>query len=174
MVAPKHFNENKELLTYDRVIANPPFSMGQWWTPLESNPEVKIDKKTGKEKKVTPNYTKKVSDPYGRLQYGVPPRGYADMAFLQHMLAVLKADGKMGVVLPHGTLFRGAAEAKIRKTILDADLVEGIVGLPGALFYNTGIPASIWVLNKKKPKKLAKKCWLLMLVTSIKKGKTKM
>jgi type I restriction enzyme M protein len=91
-----------------------------------------------------------VSDPYGRFQYGVPPRGYADLAFLQHMIAVLKQDGKAGVVLPHGTLFRSGVEGKIRQGLLDADLVEGIVGLPSALFYNTGIPASIWIINKNK------------------------
>lgn len=170
LVAPKHFDSNKELLTYDRVIANPPFSMGQWWTPLETNVEVKVDK-NGKEKKITPNYSKKVTDPYGRLQYGVPPRGYADLAFLQHMLSVLKADGKMGVVLPHGTLFRGSAEAKIRKALLEADLVEGIVGLPSALFYNTGIPASIWVLNKKKPKALAQKVLIIDASSDYKEGK---
>ncbi|NJW54748.1 N-6 DNA methylase, partial [Salinimicrobium oceani] len=104
----------------------------------------------GKEKKVTPDYKTKVTDPYGRFQYGIPPRGYADLAFLQHMIAVLKQDGKAGVVLPHGTLFRGSSEGKIRKALLKADLVEGVVGLPAKLFYNTGIPASIWIINKNK------------------------
>ena len=66
------------------------------------------------------------------------------------MIAVLKQDGKAGVVLPHGTLFRGGTEGKIRQGLLEADLVEGIVGLPSALFYNTGIPASIWIINKNK------------------------
>ncbi len=66
------------------------------------------------------------------------------------MIAVLKQDGKAGVVLPHGTLFRSGTEGKIRQALLEADLVEGIVGLPSALFYNTGIPASIWIINKNK------------------------
>ena len=91
-----------------------------------------------------------MTDPYGRLQYGVPPRGYADLAFLQHKIAVLKQDGKAGLVLPPGTLFRGGSEGKIRKGLLQADIVEGIIGLPSALFYNTGIPASIWIINKNK------------------------
>ena len=140
---------NNELTLFDRVIANPPFSQDGWWTPAENSIEVKLDK-NGREKKVSPNYNKVVSDPYGRFQYGVPPRGYADLAFLQHMIAVLKQDGKAGVVLPHGTLFRSGTEGKIRKALLEADLVEGIVGLPSALFYNTGIPASIWIINKNK------------------------
>lgn len=146
---PQHQNEQGELMLFDRVIANPPFSMGAWWSKAEANIEVKLDK-NGNEKKVSPNYNKVVSDPYGRFQYGIPPRGYADMAFLQHMIAVLKQDGKAGVVLPHGTLFRGSSEGKIREALLKADLVEGIVGLPSALFYNTGIPASIWIINKSK------------------------
>jgi type I restriction enzyme M protein len=149
LVAPKHLNGETELMLFDRVIANPPFSMDGWWTPAETNIEVKLDK-NGKEKKVTPNYNKVVVDKFGRLQYGIPPRGYADMAFLQHMIAVLKQDGKAGVVLPHGTLFRSGTEGKIRKALLEADLVEAIIGLPSALFYNTGIPASIWIINKNK------------------------
>jgi type I restriction enzyme M protein len=149
LTTPKHLNDDNELMLFDRVIANPPFSLKEWWGPAEANIEVKLDK-NGKEKKVTPNYNKVVSDPYGRLQYGVPPRGYADLAFLQHMIAVLKQDGKCGCVLPHGTLFRGSSEGKIRKALLEADLVEGIVGLPSALFYNTGIPASVWIINKNK------------------------
>ncbi len=149
LISPKHKNADDELRLFDRVIANPPFSMGKWWTPAEKSLEKKIDK-NGNEKEIAPKYNKVVSDKYGRLQYGIPPRGYADMAFLQHMIAVLKQDGKAGVVLPHGTLFRGGSEGKIRKALIQADIIEGIVGLPSALFYNTGIPASIWIINKNK------------------------
>lgn len=170
LVEPKHFDENKELLLFDRVIANPPFSMKEWWTPAEANIEVKLDK-NGKEKKVTPNYSKVVVDGYGRLQYGIPPRGYADLAFLQHMIAVLKEDGKAGVVLPHGTLFRGSSEGKIRKALLEADLVEGIVGLPSALFYNTGIPAAIWIINKNKTEAQKGKVIIIDASSDFKEGK---
>lgn len=170
LVTPRHLNEENELMLFDRVIANPPFSMGEWWTPAETNIEVKLDK-NGKEKKISPNYSKVVSDPHGRLQYGVPPRGYADLAFLQHMIAVLKQDGKAGVVLPHGTLFRGGAEGKIRKALLEADLVEGIVGLPSALFYNTGIPASIWVINKSKSEAQKNKVAIIDASNEYKDGK---
>jgi type I restriction enzyme M protein len=93
--------------------------------------------------------------------YGIPPRGYADLAFAQHMLGSLKADGRMGVILPHGVLFRSGEEGKIREGLLfgtDAasgnqpgDLIEAIIGLPSALFYNTGIPACVLILNKQKP-----------------------
>ncbi|WP_282124992.1 type I restriction-modification system subunit M [Marinifilum flexuosum] len=170
LVNPQHKGENNELDVYDRVIANPPFSAKEWWTPAEINPEIKVDK-NGKEKKVTPNYAKKVSDPFGRFHFGIPPRGYADLAFLQHMIAVLKADGKAGVVLPHGTLFRGSAEGKIRKALLEADIVEGIVGLPSALFYNTGIPASIWIINKEKAAHLKNKVLIVDASNDYKEGK---
>ncbi|GAB3635301.1 class I SAM-dependent DNA methyltransferase [Hymenobacter arcticus] len=146
---PKHLDDKKDLQLFDRVIANPPFSQDRWWTPAETGTTKTLDKK-GKEKEVAPNYATAVSDRFGRLLYGTPPRSYADLAFLQHMLAVLRQSGRMGVVLPHGTLFRGGAEGSIRQRLLDADLVEGIVGLPAALFYNTGIPAAVWVLAKTK------------------------
>jgi type I restriction enzyme M protein len=167
---PQHKDDNNELLTFDRVIANPPFSQDGWWTPAENSIEVKLDK-DGKEKKVTPNYNKVVSDPYGRFQYGIPPRGYADLAFLQHMIAVLKQDGKAGVVLPHGTLFRSGTEGKIRQGLLEADLVEGIVGLPSALFYNTGIPASIWIINKNKTEDQKNKVKIIDASSEYKEGK---
>jgi len=170
LTTPQHKNENNELDVFDRVIANPPFSQDGWWTPAENSIEVKLDK-NGKEKKVTPNYKKVVSDPYGRLQYGIPPRGYADLAFLQHMIAVLKQDGKAGVVLPHGTLFRSGTEGVIRKGILEADLVEGIVGLPSALFYNTGIPAAIWIINKNKTKAQKGKLTIIDASSDFKDGK---
>jgi type I restriction enzyme M protein len=170
LVNPQHKDENNELDLYDRVIANPPFSADKWWTPAETTIEIKVDK-NGKEKEVTPNYAKVVVDKFGRLHYGVPPRGYADLAFLQHMIAVLKQDGKAGVVLPHGTLFRSGAEGKIRQALLEADIVEGIVGLPSALFYNTGIPASIWIINKNKPAHLKNKLAIIDASSDYKEGK---
>ena len=169
LVTPKHM-ENNDLMLFDRVIANPPFSQGEWWTPAETNVEVKLDK-DGKEKKVTPKYNTQVTDPYGRFQYGIPPRGYADLAFLQHMIAVLKQDGKAGVVLPHGSLFRGSTEGKIRKALLEADLIEGIVGLPSKLFYNTGIPASIWIINKSKTDAQKNKVVIIDASNDFKEGK---
>ncbi|MGY3214042.1 N-6 DNA methylase [Mucilaginibacter sp. HD30] len=155
LTSPQHL-ENDSLMLFDRVIANPPFSQDAWWGLIEANREVQLDKE-GKEKKSAPNYTKEVVDKHGRFQYGIPPRGYADLAFLQHMIASLKLDGKAGVVLPLGTLFRSGTEGSIREKLLKEDLIEGIVGLPAALFYNTGIPASIWIINKSKPTYLKNK-----------------
>lgn len=167
---PQHKDKNNELMVFDRVIANPPFSQDGWWTTAETNQEVKLDK-DGKEKKMTPNYSKVVVDKYGRFQFGIPPRSYADLAFLQHMIATLKDDGKAGVVLPHGTLFRSGIEGGIREKLLKADLIEGIIGLPAALFYNTGIPASIWIVNKNKPANLKNKVIIIDASNGYKEGK---
>ena len=146
--SPKHL-KNGELMNFDRVIANPPFSLKKWWANAEV--DIKTDEK-GKE--IAPKYNSVVSDEYGRFKYGIPPRGYGDLAFVQHMVSVLKNDGRMGVVLPHGILFRGGTEGKIRKGLLNDDLIEAIVGLPEKLFYNTGIPASIIIINKNKARNL--------------------
>lgn len=123
---PQH-THNGELMAFDRVLANPPFSLSKW----------------GKEKAD--------NDPYGRFPYGTPPRDTGDLAFVQHMIASLNADGVMGVVLPHGVLFRGSSEKEIRKGILEDDLIEAVIGLPEGLFYGTGIPASLLIISKKKP-----------------------
>ncbi|MCL6272141.1 type I restriction-modification system subunit M [Sansalvadorimonas sp. 2012CJ34-2] len=165
LVSPLHLEGKapaQTLKTFDRVIANPPFSAKQWWTPLEVNLKKKVDK-NGKEKEVAPNYKKDLHDKHGRLAYGVPPRGYADLAFVQHMLASVKDNGRMAVVLPHGVLFRGGEEGKIRTGLLKGtseipgDRIEAVIGLPSALFYNTGIPACVLILNKQKPASLKNK-----------------
>ena len=123
---PKLVDEG-ELLLYDRVIANPPFSLDEWGREVAE------------------------SDGYGRFRFGVPPKTKGDLAFVQHMVAVLNARGRLGVVMPHGVLFRGSAEGKIRQGLLQEDLFEAVIGLPPNLFYGTGIPASIVVLNRDKP-----------------------
>ncbi|MDC0678984.1 class I SAM-dependent DNA methyltransferase [Sorangium atrum] len=119
---------NKEgLMVFDRVIANPPFSLDEWGREVAEN------------------------DPYRRFPFGVPPKTKGDLAFVQHMIATTdNKTGKVGVVMPHGVLFRGAAEGEIRKGMLEADLVEAVVGLPTNLFYGTGIPAAVLVLNRSK------------------------
>ncbi len=170
LTGPQHKDERNNLKLYDRVIANPPFSQNKWWGPAETNIVRRLDK-DGKEKEISPNYNKVVVDEYGRFGYGIPPRGYADLAFLQHMVAVLKQEGRMGIVLPHGTLFRGGSEGKIRTGLLNDDIVEGIIGLPSALFYNTGIPASIWIINKNKPEHLKNKIIIIDASSEYKEGK---
>jgi type I restriction enzyme M protein len=119
--------ENGKLITYDLVIANPPFSLKEWGDDFA------------------------VHDPYKRFRYGIPPKSFGDFAFIQHMIAILKPTGKMAVVTPHGVLFRSNSEAQIRKGIVEDDLLEAVIGLPDKLFYNTGIPAAILVINKAKP-----------------------
>jgi len=123
---PKH-TQGGELMSFDRVIANPPFSLKKWGKEEADN------------------------DPYGRYPYGTPPKDAGDLAFIQHMIASLNNEGKMGVVVPHGVLFRGSSEKAIRKGILEDDLLEAVIGLPSALFYGTGIPAALLIINKKKP-----------------------
>jgi type I restriction enzyme M protein len=115
-----------ELMLFDRVIANPPFSLDEWGRELAEH------------------------DPYGRFRFGVPPKTKGDLAFVQHIIATTNTSGMVGVVMPHGVLFRGAAEGEIRKGMLQEDLVEAVVGLPTNLFYGTGIPAAILVLNRAK------------------------
>ena len=123
---PKLVDEG-ELLLYDRVIANPPFSLDEWGREVAE------------------------SDGYGRFRFGVPPKTKGDLAFVQHMVAVLNGSGRLGVVMPHGVLFRGAAEGRIRRGLLQDDLFEAVIGLAPNLFYGTGIPTSILVLNRDKP-----------------------
>lgn len=123
---PQHLEEG-ELMVFDRVIANPPFSLKKW----------------GKDEAD--------ADPYGRFPYGTPPKDAGDLAFVQHMIASLNAEGVMGVVMPHGVLFRGSSEKAIRQGILDDDLLEAVIGLPAGLFYGTGIPACLLIINKNKP-----------------------
>ncbi len=120
--APQHRDENDELKRFDRVVANPPFSQ---------------------------NYIKKdLKDP-GRFPVMMPEKGKkADLMFVQHMLSVLKHNGRMATVMPHGVLFRGGEEREARKYFIEQGYLEAIIGLPGNLFYGTGIPACILVLNK--------------------------
>lgn len=113
---------------YDRVLANPPFSEKVWGYDVWQN-----------------------GDPFGRDTYGCPPKGYGDLAFVQHMLASLKDDGMLVVVVPHGVLFRGGAEGRIREAMLAADVIEAVLGLAPNLFYGAGIPAALLVCRKKKP-----------------------
>ena len=126
---PQLLDSNGRLLSYDRVIANPPFSLKNWGRDFA------------------------VGDPHHRFdRYGaIPPKTKGDLAFLQHMLAVTKPDGMVGVVMPHGILFRGYTEGTIRKGIVEADLFEAIIGLAPNLFSGASIPVAICILNKAKP-----------------------
>ena len=125
---PQLADDRGRLLAYDRVIANPPFSLKEWGHEFAP------------------------TDPHHRFdRFGaIPPRTKGDLAFLQHMIATTNNTGMVGVVMPHGILFRGGAEGVIRKGIVDADLFEAIIGLAPNIFYGASIPVAICVLNKAK------------------------
>ena len=127
-ISTPSFKENDGTLKrFDFVVANPPFSVKNWVTGI--NP---------------------MDDEFKRFRgYGVPPEKNGDYAFLLHIVASLKSTGKGAVILPHGVLFRGNAEAEIRKNILQRKWIKGIIGLPANLFYGTGIPACIIVIDKE-------------------------
>ena len=128
LLDPRHLAADNVLKRFDLVLANPPFSLKKWGHTVWSK-----------------------GDPFGRDEYGCPPKSYGDLAFIQHMIASLKSTGRMAVVCPHGVLFRGGAEGKIRKGILEADLIEAVVGLGPNLFYGTGIPAAVLFIDRDKP-----------------------
>lgn len=126
-LANPHFkNDTGGLKTFDFVVANPPFSDKAWGTGLDP-----------------------VNDHYDRFDDGVPPAKNGDYAYFLHIIASLKTTGKGAVILPHGVLFRGNAESEIREKIIKKGYIKGIIGLPANLFYGTGIPACILVLDKE-------------------------
>ena len=125
LAAPK-FKDGEQLRTYDYVVANPPFSDKTWTTGL------------------TPS-----TDPFQRFAWGEPPAKQGDYAYLLHIIRSIKSAGKGACILPHGVLFRGNAEATIREQLVRSGYLKGIIGLPANLFYGTGIPACIVVLDKE-------------------------
>ena len=126
LAAPYFSNQNNSLKTFDFAVANPPFSDKAWSSGLDP-----------------------ANDEYRRFEYGIPPVRNGDYAFLLHLNASLKSRGKGAIILPHGVLFRGNREADIRKNLVRRGLVKGIIGLPPNLFYGTGIPACILVIDKE-------------------------
>lgn len=136
--------ENDHLMTFQCVVANPPFSLDKWDSGFLSNAE--LDAKGKKPEKMTASL-----DPWKRFDWGVPPSSKGDYAFVLHMLHSLDAQsGRMAVVLPHGVLFRGASEGKIRQQIVEFNLLDAVIGLPANLFYGTGIPACILIFKKNR------------------------
>jgi type I restriction enzyme M protein len=120
--------ENGRLLTYDRVIANFPFSM-DW------------------------DNSRAAKDPYNRFKFGIPPsKDKADFAFIQHIFWTLNEHGMAAIICSQGILFRGNEEEKIRQNMIKEDVIEGVIALPPKLFYGTGIPGCILILNRNKPK----------------------
>lgn len=119
--------EGDQLMKFDVVVANPPFSLDQW------------------------GIGEAEADPFRRYHRGLPPKGKGDYAFITHMIETAReGTGRVGVVVPHGVLFRGAAEGRIRQKLIQDNLLEAVIGLPANLFFGTGIPAAILLFNKGK------------------------
>jgi len=127
-IANPHFKEKDgSLKKFDFAVANPPFSTKAWMSGFDP-----------------------LNDEYNRFDgFGIPPAKNGDFAFLLHLIKSLKSNGKGAIILPHGVLFRGNAEAEIRKNIIERGYIKGIIGLPANLFYGTGIPAAIIVIDKE-------------------------
>ena len=124
---PKLLDKNGDLMLFDIVTANPPFSLDKW------------------------GYEQAENDKFDRFRRGLPPKTKGDYAFILHMIETLKpVTGRMGVVVPHGVLFRGSSEGKIREKLINENLLDAVIGLPEKLFYGTGIPAAILIFKKQK------------------------
>ncbi|HQN92747.1 MAG TPA: type I restriction-modification system subunit M [Prolixibacteraceae bacterium] len=122
---PKH-REGDALIKFDTVVANPPFSLDKWGADIAE------------------------ADKYNRFWRGLPPKSKGDWAFISHMIETINETGKVGVVVPHGVLFRGASEGKIRQKTVEENILDAVIGLPANLFFGTGIPAAILIFNKAK------------------------
>lgn len=118
--------EGDALMKFDTVVANPPFSLDKWGADEAG------------------------ADKYTRFWRGIPPKSKGDWAFISHMIETLNEHGKAGIVVPHGVLFRGASEGKIRQKTMEENLLDAVIGLPANLFFGTGIPAAVLVFNKAK------------------------
>ena len=115
------------MMKFDLVVANPPFSLKKW---MGENIE---------------------NDPFRRFHRGIPPKTKGDYAFISHMVETAKVkEGKVVVIVPHGVLFRGAAEGRIRKSFLEENIVDTVIGLPAGLFQTTGIPVAILILDRSR------------------------
>jgi type I restriction enzyme M protein len=124
---PKLLDKNGDLMLFDIVTANPPFSLDKW------------------------GYEQAENDKFDRFRRGLPPKTKGDYAFISHMIETLKpVTGRMGVVVPHGVLFRGSSEGKIREKLINENLLDAVIGLPEKLFYGTSIPAAILIFKKQK------------------------
>jgi len=121
--------ESDSLMKFDVVVANPPFSLDKW------------------------GYEDATHDRFNRFHRGIPPKSKADYAFVTHMIETANEHGRVGVIVPHGVLFRGGAEGRIRQSLIEDNLLDCVVGLPSKLFFGTGIPAAILIFNKAKKTK---------------------
>jgi len=125
---PKFLNPDGSLKTFDICVANPPYSIKEWEYEIFKN------------------------DKYGRIDgYEMPPRKNADYAFILHMVKSMNENGRAGIVLPHGVLFKSDSSSRIRKQLIKNDLIEAVIAMPAKLFYGVGISVAVLILNKNKP-----------------------
>ena len=146
---PAHLDSDGNLMKFNVVVANMPFSQDKWAEGFNPGGEndgnnKNKDKKFKMEAKL---------DPYNRSDCGVPPSSKGDWAFLLHMINSLQPDGRMVAVVPHGVLFRGASEGIIRKRVIEENLLDAVIGLPENLFFGTSIPACLLVIKKNRTDK---------------------
>ena len=150
---PQHLDSDGNLMKFECIVANMPFSKGKWAEGFNPGGEVSVDEdetpvkanKKGKKKefKMEPSL-----DRFHRFDMGVPPASKGDCAFLLHMIHSMSGNGRVAAVAPHGVLFRGASEGRIRQAVIEKNLIDAIIGLPENLFYGTSIPACIVVFKR--------------------------
>lgn len=150
---PQHLDSDGNLMKFDCIVANMPFSKDKWAEGFNPGGEVSVDEdesntkstKKGKKKefKMEPSL-----DRHHRFDLGIPPASKGDWAFLLHMIASMSGNGRVAAVAPHGVLFRGASEGRIRQAVIEKNLIDAVIGLPENLFYGTSIPACIVVFKK--------------------------
>ena len=141
---PGNIKDDK-LMKFQCIVANPPFSLDKWDSGFLAN--AGVDSKGKQIEKMSPEL-----DTFRRFDWGIPPTSKGDYAFVMHMLHSLDdSTGRMGVILPHGVLFRGAGEGRIRRTMIESfNLLDAVIGLPANLFYGAGIPACILIFRKDR------------------------
>lgn len=141
---PQHLDSDGNLKQFDVIVANMPFSLDKWAEGFNSRQEDGASE-DDKKFKMTANL-----DRFHRFDWGVPPASKGDWAFLLHMLHSLRSNGRMAAVVPHGVLFRGSAEGRIRQIVIEKNLLDAVIGLPANLFYGTSIPACILIFKKNR------------------------
>lgn len=145
---PQHLDSDGNLMKFECIVANMPFSKDKWAAGFNPGGEVSTENDKNRKKvefKMEPSL-----DKFHRFDYGIPPSSKGDWAFLMHMIASMSGNGRIAAVAPHGVLFRGASEGKIRSEIIEKNLVDAVIGLPENIFYGTSIPACILVFKKGK------------------------
>lgn len=150
---PQHLDSDGNLMKFDCIVANMPFSKDKWAEGFNTGGEVSVDEDESDDKKNKRGRKKEFKmepslDRFHRFDLGVPPASKGDWAFLLHMIHSMSGNGRVAAVAPHGVLFRGASEGKIRQAVIEKNLVDAVIGLPENLFYGTSIPACIVVFKK--------------------------